>query len=92
MAKFSSQKQIYDQIWEKERNYQAQVDKVAKIREENQRMIKEEFERQKQLYDYAKKQREEADQKRFNAIMSLDLGGSSDGQGKVHDSVSYMCK
>jgi hypothetical protein len=81
MAKFRSQKQIYDDINAKEALYQEQVDKVASIREANQRMIKAEFDRQKSLYDVAKKKQEEADKQRFNAIMSVDLGNGGSHSG-----------
>lgn len=77
MAKFRSQKQIYDDIYAKEKEYQSQVDRVQKIREQNQRMIQDEFDRQKAVYDHAKKQKEISDQARFDSIMTLDAGGHS---------------
>ena len=76
MAKFRSQKGIYDEIYHKEAEYQKKVDQVAQIREENQKMIEAEFLRQKNLYALAKKQKEEADQQRFNSIMSMDISGN----------------
>lgn len=72
MAKFRSQKQIYDDIFHKEKEYQKRVDSVASIRAENQRIIQEEFDRQKQLYDVAKKRKDEQDKERFEAIMGID--------------------
>ena len=77
MAKFRSQKGIYDEIYHKEADYQKKVDQVAQIREENQKMIEAEFLRQKNQYALAKKQKEEADQQRFNSIMSMDISGGS---------------
>lgn len=84
MAKFSSQKQIYDEIWAKERDYEVQVSKVAKIREDNQRKIKEEFERQRKQYDVAKKEKEASDALRFNAIMSTDLRSTNPSNSSLH--------
>jgi hypothetical protein len=88
MAKFRSQKQIYDDIYSKEKEYQHQVDSVAAIREENQRIIQAEFDRQKDLYNAAKKKKEEADQKRFNSIMNVD--GTDSSRASAHNSVSCV--
>jgi hypothetical protein len=85
MAKFRSQKHIYDEIQAKEKLYEQQVSQVAWIREENQRKIREEFERQKNLYAAAKKSKEESDQKRFSAIMSTDLAGGDKQSGGHHN-------
>ena len=83
MAKFRSQKQIYDAIYAKDAEYQTQVSKLNKIREDNQRRIQAEFDRQKSQYDHEKKMREEADQKRFNSIMSMDSGANSGNSGRI---------
>jgi hypothetical protein len=85
MAKFRSQKHIYDEIQAKEKLYEQQVSQVAWIREENQRKIREEFERQKNLYAAAKKSKEESDQKRFSAIMSTDLASGDKQSGGNHN-------
>lgn len=88
MAKFRSQKQVYDDIYAKEKEYHSQVDRVQQIREQNQRMIQEEFERQKAVYDMVKKQKEESDQARFKSIMSLDSSINS-GQSSSRHSKAY---
>ncbi len=87
MAKFRSQKQIYDDIFNKEKEYQKRVDTVAAIREENQKMIRDEFQRQKEQYDEAKKLREALDKSRFQAIMGVDSKGSN----LLSHEVKYSC-
>lgn len=83
MAKFRSQKQIYDAIYAKDKDYQHQVDQVAKIREVNQKMIQDEFQRQRDLYDVAKKKKEDMDKTRFDSIMNVDIGKNNYNSQKV---------
>lgn len=90
MAKFRSQKQIYDDIFNKEKEYQKRVDTVAAIREENQKMIRDEFQRQKEQYDEAKKQREALDKSRFQAIMGVNSKGSNLLSHEVNISQCYV--
>lgn len=83
MAKFRSQAKIYDDIFQKEKEYQKRVDSVASIRADNQRMIQDEFDRQKHLYDVAKKRKDEADRERFDAIMGVDTKDNHAHSSKV---------
>lgn len=47
MSKFSSQKKIYDEIFDKQRNYETEVAKFKKMKEENQAKIEAEWEKER---------------------------------------------
>ena len=87
MAKFRSQKQTYDAIYAKEANYKNQIESLNRIRNENQQRIQAEFERQKTQYDVDKKQRELADQARFESIMALNADSLSSRNSSKHHKV-----
>mmetsp|Transcript_32043 Transcript_32043/g.54042 ORF Transcript_32043/g.54042 Transcript_32043/m.54042 type:complete len:395 (+) Transcript_32043:124-1308(+) len=75
MAKFRSQKHIYDEIHRKEKEYNLRMSELTALRDFNQIKIREEFNRQKAQFDADKKSKELDELNKMNAA-NHQFGGA----------------